>query len=88
MSGHYGELIFGQKRKIDILFSPMIRTLPSFMIGHVVDSLACPRVMAGPENIKAGFIKCAADEPGRRAGGVEGSLRCLHRAGSNTVSTL
>jgi predicted nucleotide-binding protein (sugar kinase/HSP70/actin superfamily) len=35
----------------------MIRTLPSFMNGHVVDSLACPRVMAGPENIKAGFIK-------------------------------
>jgi len=57
MSGHYGELVFGQKRKIDILFSPMIRTLPSFMNGHVVDSLACPRVMAGPENIKAGFIK-------------------------------
>jgi hypothetical protein len=23
-AGHYGELIFGQKRKIDILFSPMI----------------------------------------------------------------
>jgi predicted nucleotide-binding protein (sugar kinase/HSP70/actin superfamily) len=59
MSGHYGELIFGQhkKRRIDILFSPMIRTLPSFMIGHVVDSLSCPRVMAGPENIKAGFIR-------------------------------
>jgi predicted nucleotide-binding protein (sugar kinase/HSP70/actin superfamily) len=59
MSGHYGELIFGQhkKRRIDILFSPMIRTLPSFMMGHVVDSLSCPRVMAGPENIKAGFIR-------------------------------
>jgi predicted nucleotide-binding protein (sugar kinase/HSP70/actin superfamily) len=58
MSGHYGELIFGQKKRpIDILFSPMIRSLPSFMIGHVVDSLSCPRVMAGPENIKAGFIR-------------------------------
>jgi predicted nucleotide-binding protein (sugar kinase/HSP70/actin superfamily) len=57
MSGHYGELVFGQKRKIDILFSPMIRSLPSCLAGHVVDSLSCPRVMAGPENIKAGFIR-------------------------------
>ena len=57
MSGHYGELIFGQKRKIDILFSPMIRTLPSFLHGHVANSLSCPRVMAAPESIKAGFMK-------------------------------
>lgn len=57
MSGHYGELVFGQKRKIDILFSPMIRTLPSFLHGHVANSLSCPRVMAAPENIKAGFLK-------------------------------
>lgn len=57
VSGHYGELIFGQKRKIDILFSPMIYSLDSFLGGHVMDSLACPRVMAAPENIKAGFIK-------------------------------
>jgi predicted nucleotide-binding protein (sugar kinase/HSP70/actin superfamily) len=56
-SGHYGELVFGQKRKIDILFSPMIYSLASFLDGHVMDSLACPRVMAAPENIKAGFIK-------------------------------
>ncbi len=57
MSGHYGELVFGQKRKIDILFSPLIRSLPSFLSGHVVDLLSCPRVMAGPENIKAGFVR-------------------------------
>ena len=57
MSGHYGELLFGQKRKIDILFSPMIYSLNSFLRGHVIDSLACPRVMAAPESIKAGFIK-------------------------------
>jgi predicted nucleotide-binding protein (sugar kinase/HSP70/actin superfamily) len=57
MSGHYGELIFGQKRKIDILFSPLIRNLPSPLLGHVVDTLSCPRVMAAPENIKAGFLK-------------------------------
>ena len=57
ISGHYGELVFGQKRKIDILFSPMIYSLDSFLRGQVMDSLACPRVMAAPENIKAGFIK-------------------------------
>jgi len=57
MSGHYGELLFGQKRKIDILFSPMIYSLDSFLRGHVIDSLACPRVMAAPETIKASFIK-------------------------------
>ena len=39
MSGHYGELVFGQKRKIDILLSPMIRTMPSFLHGHVANSL-------------------------------------------------
>jgi len=57
ISGHYGELIFGQKRKIDILFSPMIYSLPSFLAGNVAESLACPRVMAAPESIKAGFGK-------------------------------
>lgn len=55
--GHYGELLYGQKRKIDILFSPMIYTLPSFMMGHAVDHLTCPRVMAGAENIRAGFMR-------------------------------
>jgi len=57
MSGHYGELLFGQKRKIDVLFSPMIHSLPSILHGHVVDTVTCTRVMAGPENIKAGFLK-------------------------------
>ena len=57
MSGHYGELIFGQKKKIDILLSPMIHSLPSVLHGHVMDTLTCTRVMAGPENIKAGFLK-------------------------------
>lgn len=57
LSGHYGELLFGQKRKIDLLFSPMISSLPSFLKGHVADTLTCPRVMAGPEHIKAGFLK-------------------------------
>jgi predicted nucleotide-binding protein (sugar kinase/HSP70/actin superfamily) len=57
MSGHYGELVFGQKKKINILMSPMIYSLPSFLKGHVQETLSCTRVMAGPENIKAGFLK-------------------------------
>jgi predicted nucleotide-binding protein (sugar kinase/HSP70/actin superfamily) len=57
ISGHYGELIFGQKNKINILFSPMIHSLPSLLHGHVVDTVTCTRVMAGPESVKAGFMK-------------------------------
>lgn len=58
ISGHYGELLARDARhKIDVLLSPMISSLPSYLNGHVVASLACPRVMAGPENIKAGFLK-------------------------------
>ena len=57
ISGHYGELVFGQREKLDIVFSPMIYNLPSFLSGHVARSLTCPRVMAAPENIKAGFLK-------------------------------
>jgi predicted nucleotide-binding protein (sugar kinase/HSP70/actin superfamily) len=56
-SGHLGELLFGQKRKLGILVAPMIYSLPSFLGWHVVDNLSCPRVMAAPENVKAGFIK-------------------------------
>jgi predicted nucleotide-binding protein (sugar kinase/HSP70/actin superfamily) len=57
ISGHYGELVFGLKKKVHVLLSPMIYTLPSFMNGHVLASYTCTRVMAGPENIKAGFLK-------------------------------
>ena len=57
ISGHYGELLARTKKKIDILFSPMIYTVPSYLHGHAVASLTCPRVMAAPENIKAGFTK-------------------------------
>jgi len=57
MSGHYGELIFGQKKKLNVILSPMIYSLPSFMRGHTSENLACTRVMAGPENIRAGFVK-------------------------------
>ncbi len=55
MAGHIGELLF--TKKIDILLVPMIYSLPSFLKGHVVDTLSCTRVSMGPENIKAGFIK-------------------------------
>jgi len=58
ISGHYGELIARKgHRKIDMLFSPMMYSLPSYLDGHVTASLACPRVMAAPENIKSGFQK-------------------------------
>jgi predicted nucleotide-binding protein (sugar kinase/HSP70/actin superfamily) len=58
MSGHYGELLERDRHhKIDVLLSPMICSLPSYLNGHVSGSLACPRVMAAPENIKSGFLK-------------------------------
>lgn len=58
INGHYGELLARDRHhKIDLLFSPMIYSLPSYLKGHVTASLACPRVMAAPENIKAGFLK-------------------------------
>jgi len=55
MAGHIGELLV--TKKIDILLVPMIYSLPSFLKGRVADVLSCTRVMMGPENIKAGFIK-------------------------------
>jgi predicted nucleotide-binding protein (sugar kinase/HSP70/actin superfamily) len=58
MSGHYGEFLARKPhRKIDLLLSPMIYSLPSYLDGHVAASLACPRVMAAAENIKSGFQK-------------------------------
>jgi predicted nucleotide-binding protein (sugar kinase/HSP70/actin superfamily) len=58
ISGHYGELLARDKHhKIDVLLSPMVYSLPSYLHGHVLASLSCPRVMAAPENIKAGFLK-------------------------------
>jgi predicted nucleotide-binding protein (sugar kinase/HSP70/actin superfamily) len=57
MSGHYGELVFGRREKIDVLLCPLIYTLPSFLRGHVQGTYACTRVMAGPENAKAGFLR-------------------------------
>jgi len=57
VSGHYGELLFGQKHKLDLILHPMHYTLPSFLRGHVHDTLACPRDMCAAENIKSGFLK-------------------------------
>jgi predicted nucleotide-binding protein (sugar kinase/HSP70/actin superfamily) len=58
ISGHYGELLARTKhRRIDILLSPMVYSLPSYLGKDVLAPLACPRVMAAPENIKAGFLK-------------------------------
>ncbi|MEE9610847.1 MAG: acyl-CoA dehydratase activase-related protein, partial [Desulfatiglandales bacterium] len=52
-------LVAAQKsrKKIQVLLSPMIHSIPSPLSGHVQDTLSCPRVMAGPECIKAGFLK-------------------------------
>src|SRR4051794_26260490 len=37
ISGHYGELLARDRHhKIDVLFSPMISSLPSYLHGHVV----------------------------------------------------
>ena len=58
MSGHYGELLARDGQPLDVLLSPMIQTLPSFLGSRVRASLACPRVMAAPENIMAGYLKC------------------------------
>jgi len=57
VTAHYGELLFGQRRKIDVLFAPKVKSLPSFLRGSVTDNLCCPRVMAAPENTKAGFLR-------------------------------
>ena len=58
ISGHYGELLARDRHhRIDVLLSPMVYSLPSYLHGHVLASLSCPRVMAAPENIKAGFLK-------------------------------
>lgn len=57
ISGHYGELMGRKHHRADILLSPMIYSVPSYLGSHVKASLACPRVMAAPENIKAGYLK-------------------------------
>jgi hypothetical protein len=87
INGHYGELLARAKHhKIDVLFSAddlLAAVLPE---GHVLESLACPRVMAAPENTKAGLpqgkgclrgARCpprgAAGVIGRRAARTESS---------------
>jgi len=54
-SAHYGELLFGQRRKIDVLLHPMHYNMPSFLRGRVMDTLTCPRDMAAAESVRAGF---------------------------------
>ncbi|MDJ1016250.1 MAG: acyl-CoA dehydratase activase-related protein [Paracoccaceae bacterium] len=57
ISGHYGELLTGLKKPVDVLFSPKVVSLRSFLGSHVVDCLGCPRVMAGPESARGGFVR-------------------------------
>ncbi|MCS7278234.1 MAG: acyl-CoA dehydratase activase-related protein [Aquificaceae bacterium] len=54
LAGHIGELLC---RDINLLFLPMIYSLPSFLKGHVMDTLSCTRVFMSVENIKAGFLR-------------------------------
>lgn len=54
LAGHMGELLY---KDINLLFVPMIYSLPSFLRGHVVDTLSCTRVMMSVENIRAGFTR-------------------------------
>ncbi len=54
LAGHIGELL---EKDINILFVPKIFSLPSFLSGHVMDSLSCTRVPMSVENIKAGFTR-------------------------------
>ena len=55
MAGHIGELL--TTKELDVILLPMIYSLPSFLKGHVMDTLSCTRVPMGVENIKAGFMK-------------------------------
>ncbi|MCS6957727.1 MAG: acyl-CoA dehydratase activase-related protein [Aquificaceae bacterium] len=54
LAGHIGELLY---KDINLLFLPMIYSLPSFLKGHVMDTLSCTRVFMSVENIKAGFLR-------------------------------
>ncbi|MFN3976092.1 MAG: acyl-CoA dehydratase activase-related protein [Aquificaceae bacterium] len=54
LAGHIGELLY---KDINLLFVPLIYSLPSFLRGHVLDTLSCTRVMMSVENIKAGFTR-------------------------------
>jgi predicted nucleotide-binding protein (sugar kinase/HSP70/actin superfamily) len=57
LSGHYGELLFDPRKKVDVLLAPLVATLPSPLRGHVLNTYACPREIAVTENIKAGFLR-------------------------------
>ena len=54
LAGHIGELL---EKGVDILFVPKIFSLPSFLSGHVMDTLSCTRVPMSVENIRAGFTR-------------------------------
>ncbi len=51
---HINQLIY--KKKIDVLFFPMFRSLPTDL-KNVSGSLACPTVSATPETAKASFLR-------------------------------
>ena len=71
ISGHYGELLARSKRKIDILFSPMIHSVPSYLDGYVDASLTCPRVMAASPSpsVRVRCLRSRASAGERSMGG-------------------
>jgi len=78
ISGHYGELLFGQKQKLDILFSPMIYTLPTFMSGHVARTLSARASWPAREH-QGGFVK-ERDVFAEAGIALRGPLRLARRA--------
>src|SRR5258705_2257034 len=57
ISGHYGELLARDRHhKIDILLSPMISSMPSYLGGSVLACISCPRVVVAARDVQAGFI--------------------------------
>jgi predicted nucleotide-binding protein (sugar kinase/HSP70/actin superfamily) len=57
LCGHVGQLLLGQRRPVDLILCPMIYSLPSFLSGHVDDTLACSRDVGAVESMKSSFTE-------------------------------
>ncbi len=64
------------KKKLDIIFFPMIDSLPTFLT-HTQSSRACPTVTATPASVKAAFTK-EADLFAEKGVIWKDTLICLH----------
>ena len=73
VSGHYGELLARDRRhKIDVLLSPMISSLPSYLDGHVVGVAGLPARDGRAREHQSGIPE--------GAGRLRGPRRALRRA--------